>query len=91
MESDPEANQMVSYKSLGSIPDSLPIAPASCSSSESTLDLCSPLGQCLVMAPKGDVAVVVKTNGIPFWLVGAPPILEPISVGIGMFTGGTGF
>ena len=23
--------------------------------------------------------------------VGAPPILEPILVGIGMFTGGTGF
>ena len=23
--------------------------------------------------------------------VGAPPILEPFSVGIGMFTGGTGF
>ena len=31
----------------------------------------------------------VKTNGIPFWGIGAPPILEPISVGIGMFTGGT--
>ena len=32
----------------------------------------------------------VETNGIPFW--GTPPILEPILVGIGMFTGGsTGF
>ena len=30
------------------------------------------------------------TNGIPFWLVGAPPISEPILVGIGMFTGGRG-
>ena len=25
------------------------------------------------------------------FLVGAPPILEPILVGVGMFTGGTGF
>ena len=33
------------------------------------------------------LAVVVKTNGNPFRLVGAPPILEPIVVGIGMFTG----
>ena len=37
------------------------------------------------------MAVVVKTNGIPFWGIGAPPILEPILVGIGMFSGGTGF
>ena len=29
------------------------------------------------------MAVVVKTNGIPFWGIGAPPILEPILVGIG--------
>ena len=28
--------------------------------------------------------------GIPFWGIGAPPILEPILVGIGMLTGGTG-
>ena len=28
----------------------------------------------------------------PFWgFFGAPPVLEPILVGIGMFTGGTGF
>ena len=33
-----------------------------------------------------------KPFGIPFLgVVGAPPILEPILVGIGMFTGGTGF
>ena len=31
----------------------------------------------------------VKTNGIPFWGIGAPLILEPVFVGIGMFTGGT--
>ena len=31
-----------------------------------------------------------KPMGSHFW-VGAPPILEPILVGIGMFTGGTGF
>ena len=37
------------------------------------------------------MAVVVKPSGIPFWLVGAPPILGLILVGIGMFTGGTGF
>ena len=30
------------------------------------------------------MAVVVKTNQIPFW-VGAPPILEPILGGVGMF------
>ena len=30
----------------------------------------------------------VKTNGIPCWLIGAPPILVGILVGIGMFTGG---
>ena len=35
------------------------------------------------------MAVVVKTDGIPCWGIGAPPILEPILVG--MFTGGTGF
>ena len=35
----------------------------------------------------------VKTNGIPSWLglMNSPPILERILVGIGMFTGGTGF
>ena len=34
----------------------------------------------------------VKTNRIPFGgTVGAPPILEPILVRIGMFTGSTGF
>ena len=32
------------------------------------------------------LAVVVKTNGIPFW---ARSMLEPTLVGIGMFTGGT--
>ena len=35
------------------------------------------------------MAVVVKTGLVSFWLVGAPPILEPILVGIGMFTAGT--
>ena len=30
----------------------------------------------------GSVAVVVKANGIPFWGIGAPPILEPILAGI---------
>ena len=36
------------------------------------------------------LAVVVNTNGIPFWLrlVNSPPDLEPILVGIGMFSGG---
>ena len=45
------------------------------------------------MAPGGSgwlrVAPVIGQN--PFWdpsLVGAPPILEPILVGMGMFTGG---
>ena len=33
--------------------------------------------------------MVVKTNGIPFFRVGAPPVLGFILVGIGMFTGGT--
>ena len=33
------------------------------------------------------MAVVAKTNGIPFWGRHHPLIL----VGIGMFTGGTGF
>ena len=35
----------------------------------------------------------VNTNGIAFWGFSAnsPPILEPILVGIGMFTGGMGF
>ena len=37
------------------------------------------------------MAVVVKTNGVPFWGIGAPPILGFILVGIGMFTGGTGY
>ena len=43
-------------------------------------------------APR-DIWRGVKTNGIPFWLglVNSPPILEPILVGIGMFTGGTQF
>ena len=36
-----------------------------------------------------DLAVVVKTNGIPFLGICAPPILELILAGIGMFTGGT--
>ena len=35
------------------------------------------------------MAVVVKTNGIPFWDRCTSQILEPILVGIGMFTGGT--
>ena len=30
-----------------------------------------------------------QNQGIPFWLVGAPPILESILLGIGMFTRGT--
>ena len=41
-----------------------------------------------------EVAVVVKTNGIPFWGFRCTAhfrILEPILVGIEMFTGGTGF
>ena len=29
-----------------------------------------------------------STPMVPFWLVGAPPMLEPVLVGIGMFTGG---
>ena len=33
----------------------------------------------------------VKTNGIPFWGICAPPILGFISVRIGMFAGGMGF
>ena len=37
-----------------------------------------------------ELAVVVKTNGIPFWLEGASPILV-YSGWIGMFTGGTFF
>ena len=37
------------------------------------------------------MAVVVKTVLGSHFGVGAPPILEPIVVGIGMFTGGTGF
>ena len=32
-----------------------------------------------------------KPMGYHFGAFGAPPILEPISVGVGMFTGGTGF
>ena len=36
-----------------------------------------------------DMAVVVKTNGIPFW-GRCTTHLEPILVGMGMFTGGTG-
>ena len=36
---------------------------------------------CSFKAPR--IWLWVKTNGIPFWLVGAPPILEPILVGIG--------
>ena len=36
------------------------------------------------------VAVGQNRFGIPFW-GSAPPILEPIFVGIEMFTGGTGF
>ena len=36
------------------------------------------------------MAVVVKTVlGSHFGVFGAPPVLEPILVGIGMFTGGT--
>ena len=35
------------------------------------------------------MAAVVRTVLDPI-LVGAPPVLEPILVGIGMFTGGTG-
>ena len=43
------------------------------------------------VSPDTHLAVVVKTDGIPFWLVGdSPPISEPILVGIGMFTGGYG-
>ena len=51
-------------------------------------------------ASGGEMAVVVKTvlgsNGVGeftthFSLIYAPPILEPILVGIGMFTGGTDF
>ena len=38
-----------------------------------------------------DVAVVVKTVLGSHFGVGAPLILEPILVGIGMFTGSTGF
>ena len=38
--------------------------------------------------PESDMAV--GQNQYHFG-VGAPPILEPILVGIGMFTGGTGF
>ena len=29
--------------------------------------------------------------GIPFWGIGAPPVFEPILVGTGTSTGGTGF
>ena len=29
----------------------------------------------------------MKTNGIPFWENGAPPVLEPILVGIGCSLG----
>ena len=36
------------------------------------------------------MAVGQNRFGIPFWLVGAPPILVGILVGIGMFTGGVG-
>ena len=39
---------------------------------------------------KGQMAVVVKTNGIPFW-GRCTTHLEPILVGIGMFTGVAGF
>ena len=55
-----------------------------------------PIGELLVprfsrsvLGPSGYMAV-----GQNRWYhvgVGAPPILEPILVGIGMFTGGTGF
>ena len=38
------------------------------------------------------VAVVVKTNGIPFWLVGEfTTHFRTYFSGNGMFTGGTGF
>ena len=39
----------------------------------------------------GDVAVVVKTHGIPFWLAGefTPHVRTYFSGWIGMFTGGT--
>ena len=41
---------------------------------------------------RGDRWPWVKTNGIPFWLVGAPPILEPILVvGLGCSVGVRGF
>ena len=40
-------------------------------------------------APKKYMAVGVKTDGILFWGIGAPPMFEPILVVIGMFTGGT--
>ena len=33
----------------------------------------------------------VKTNATILGVFGASPILEPILLGIGMFTGGTGF
>ena len=35
------------------------------------------------------MVVVVKTNGMYHFGVGAPPILEPILVGIAILTGGT--
>ena len=35
--------------------------------------------------------MAVRQNPWYHFGVGAPPILEPILVGIGMFTGGTGF
>ena len=40
-----------------------------------------------------NVAVVVKTNGIPFWLVGelTTTVRTYFSGWIGMFTGGKGF
>ena len=42
------------------------------------------LGACM----SADLAVVVKTNGIPFGVFGAPPILEPIFVvGLGCSLG----
>ena len=41
---------------------------------------------------RGKEAVVVKTNGIPFWLVGefTTHFRTYFLMGIGMFTGGTG-
>ena len=64
-----------------------PGVPAFRRTPERSSDLLWKPGQTASVKKREERAVAVKTHGIPFWGIGAPPILEPILVGIGMFTG----